>query len=542
MPPPRMTSRFGTSVCASRPVESTQRSDSSPGIGGRSGNEPVATIADLEGDVLAALDGDRVRVLERAGALDPLDAVRLEQARDAAGHLLDDAGLPLVRGAEVELRAVDLDAELRERARSPGAGSARSAPTPWSGCTRRAGTCRRARAPSRCRRPSRPAGLRGSLRCSHPGHRPGRRRRLPSQLLRFLEFTGRWYRRSRSRLRCVDARSDDPDGRVATHSPSVRSRPRAPRAGRRRELRDASPRRRRRARTTSRASAAGADARGCTAQVVVPSRAGCARAGTAVSAGRNWSRKPAARSCMLTVSAPAIENGPGPQCASSRLLGLGRAASRSARRRTATGCPRAGARRRAQASAGRSSAAGRCAAPAPPGSRRTSSRSARERVVEPLLERGVAWHVHHLGTRRSARRSLSVRASSMKRGEMSTPSPEPSARQSSELRRVAERRPSREMSTRGRARREAPQRIHRQPASAASADDELVALQEAVEEDAVPGALRLCVLRKPYASASVRVARVGQGRGRSCRTCRARRTLVGVLRPARAGTSPAPAR
>ena len=48
MPPPRITSRFGTSVWASSPVESTQRSDSSPGIGGRMGNEPVATIADLK--------------------------------------------------------------------------------------------------------------------------------------------------------------------------------------------------------------------------------------------------------------------------------------------------------------------------------------------------------------------------------------------------------------------------------------------------------------------------------------------------------------
>ena len=47
MPPPRITSRFGTSVCASSPVESTQRSDSRPGIGGRSGNEPVATTAEL---------------------------------------------------------------------------------------------------------------------------------------------------------------------------------------------------------------------------------------------------------------------------------------------------------------------------------------------------------------------------------------------------------------------------------------------------------------------------------------------------------------
>ena len=67
------------------------------------GNEPVATIAVLEGDVLPALDRDRVRVLEAALALHPLDAVRLEEARDAARHLLDDAVLPLVRRAEVEL-------------------------------------------------------------------------------------------------------------------------------------------------------------------------------------------------------------------------------------------------------------------------------------------------------------------------------------------------------------------------------------------------------------------------------------------------------
>ena len=48
IPPPRMTRRLGTSVCASSPSESTQRSDSSPWIGGRSGNEPVAMIADLK--------------------------------------------------------------------------------------------------------------------------------------------------------------------------------------------------------------------------------------------------------------------------------------------------------------------------------------------------------------------------------------------------------------------------------------------------------------------------------------------------------------
>ena len=48
IPPPSTTSRRGTSVCARRPVESTQRDESRPSIGGRSGNDPVATIAHLK--------------------------------------------------------------------------------------------------------------------------------------------------------------------------------------------------------------------------------------------------------------------------------------------------------------------------------------------------------------------------------------------------------------------------------------------------------------------------------------------------------------
>ncbi len=67
----------------------------------------------LERDVLPALDRDRVRVLEAARALDPLDAVRLEEARNAGRHLLDDAGLPHVGRIEVERCLPDLDAELR---------------------------------------------------------------------------------------------------------------------------------------------------------------------------------------------------------------------------------------------------------------------------------------------------------------------------------------------------------------------------------------------------------------------------------------------
>src|SRR5581483_4976146 len=91
MPPPRMTSRRGTCSCASRPDDRL-----------------------LERDVLASVDGDRVRVAEPTEAFHPLHAVRLEEGRDTGRHLLDDAGLPRVRGGEVEPRLADLHAELRE--------------------------------------------------------------------------------------------------------------------------------------------------------------------------------------------------------------------------------------------------------------------------------------------------------------------------------------------------------------------------------------------------------------------------------------------
>ena len=115
IPPPRTTRRAGTSVWARSPVESTQRGESSPGIGGRIGNEPVATIAVLKFDVLPALDRDRVRAGERPLAVDPLDAVRLEQGGDAAGHLVDDGVLPRGDRGEVERRVGGPDAELGER-------------------------------------------------------------------------------------------------------------------------------------------------------------------------------------------------------------------------------------------------------------------------------------------------------------------------------------------------------------------------------------------------------------------------------------------
>src|SRR5205807_9013353 len=52
-------------------------------------------------------------------ALDPLDAVRLEEPGDAGRHLLDDAFLPRVRRGEVERRLADVHAELREALLGP---------------------------------------------------------------------------------------------------------------------------------------------------------------------------------------------------------------------------------------------------------------------------------------------------------------------------------------------------------------------------------------------------------------------------------------
>ena len=83
MPPPRMTSRPGTCSCASNPVESTQRDESSPSIGGRSGYEPVAMTAERKETSSPPSTAMRVRVGEAADALDPLDAVCLEEARNA---------------------------------------------------------------------------------------------------------------------------------------------------------------------------------------------------------------------------------------------------------------------------------------------------------------------------------------------------------------------------------------------------------------------------------------------------------------------------
>ena len=188
IPPPRTTSRLrhlglreqAGRVDAAGRVEPLDRRAQRERAGGDHGV--------LEGDVLAALDRDRVRVLEAAGALDPLDAVGLEEECHAVCHLLDDAVLPLVGRGQVEGRRADLDAELGEGLVGLLQREARSAPRPWSGCTRCAGRCRRARAPCRCRRSWRRAARCESLLCNRRGRRRGRQHHIPSSLCSSLGF------------------------------------------------------------------------------------------------------------------------------------------------------------------------------------------------------------------------------------------------------------------------------------------------------------------------------------------------------------------
>ena len=114
IPPPRTTSRRGTSVWARRPVESTQRGESSPSIGGRSGNSRSRRSRCLKVTSSPPSTAIVFASVKRPAPLTHSTPFALKQARDAAGHLLDDARLPLVRRREVELRLADLDAELRE--------------------------------------------------------------------------------------------------------------------------------------------------------------------------------------------------------------------------------------------------------------------------------------------------------------------------------------------------------------------------------------------------------------------------------------------
>jgi hypothetical protein len=68
----------------------------------------------LEADALGALDREGVRPVEAAAALHELDAVGLQQAADVLDDVGDDPVLVGLHLAEVQLRALHLDAEAGE--------------------------------------------------------------------------------------------------------------------------------------------------------------------------------------------------------------------------------------------------------------------------------------------------------------------------------------------------------------------------------------------------------------------------------------------
>ena len=196
MPPPRTTSRSGTSVAASRPVESTQRGESIPSIGGRSGNEPVATIAERK--VTSSPPSTAIVFASRNVPLPLTHSTPFALKSDATPHVicLTTPFFHAIAVSKSSCGCADHDSELRERllrlvdARTP------SAPTPSSGCSPRGGRCRRAPAPARRTRSSRRAARRGSLRCTRRAPRPGRRRHIPSGFSSSVGGRRRCYRRS----------------------------------------------------------------------------------------------------------------------------------------------------------------------------------------------------------------------------------------------------------------------------------------------------------------------------------------------------------
>src|SRR2546430_1025854 len=101
-----LASRPSPSTLGPPPTETSMRSASTVSP------SPQCTVS--EPPPSPTFDGEGVRVRERPVSLDPVDAVGLEERRDAVGHLLDDPGLPFVRRAELELEATELHAELVE--------------------------------------------------------------------------------------------------------------------------------------------------------------------------------------------------------------------------------------------------------------------------------------------------------------------------------------------------------------------------------------------------------------------------------------------
>ena len=188
----------------------------------------------------------------------------------------------------------------------------------------------------------------------------------------------------------------------------------------------------------------------------------------------------------LVVSAFAIENGPGPQVGSSDSSGsCDELARRPARRGAASRCRACGARRPCTAGRRGRAPRARCAAP-PPGSRRTSCPCARTRSRSCSLELASPGRRRpRSATFATPACSASARAASMKRSRRRRRAPRrrrrPARRSAGSCRRSRSR-------CRARARPVAGVEAKRLLAVRAEPGrDDVPELDEAVEQDAVPG-------------------------------------------------------
>ena len=105
--------RFGTSLNASAPVESTMRWPSNFAIGSSIGVEPVASTTCCACENLDAgirRDLDAIAGEQLAAALEARDAAGLEHRLDARRQLLDDAALARLHRFDVDAEPGDMNA------------------------------------------------------------------------------------------------------------------------------------------------------------------------------------------------------------------------------------------------------------------------------------------------------------------------------------------------------------------------------------------------------------------------------------------------
>ena len=118
MPPPMTSKRFGMPARSSAPVESTTRGSSGrPGM--RAGSEPAATMHCSKPMVfrapLSSTSSTRCAETKRAVPRTTVTLRCLARIESPAVELADDAVLPLLERARIDLRRLELDAVHRHR-------------------------------------------------------------------------------------------------------------------------------------------------------------------------------------------------------------------------------------------------------------------------------------------------------------------------------------------------------------------------------------------------------------------------------------------